>query len=1154
MSLCPSCARESPPEFSFCPYCGAPLADSPGTVEPHSLTEERKVVTTLFCDLVGFTALSEAHDHENIDAMLRAYADCARGIVEAHGGVVEKFIGDAVVAVFGFPRAHDDDPERAMRAGLKIAAEVPKLEWPGDSPLAVRIGINTGETYLHTDIDPQSGETFLTGDAVNTAARLQSAARPGGVVVGELTHELARKAIVYETLAPLIAKGKREPLEVWLVTGTGESRSRTGLRTSGKLDTPFLGREAELRRLLAACETATSTGTTQSVLVTGEPGIGKSRLVLELARSLDERPELITWRQGRCLAYGDASGFAALSEIIKAHAGILDSDDVATLEEKLEAVLPEGEDRAWLRQRLRPLLGLEAAQSAKEESFAAWTLFLKQVASAGPTVLVIEDLHWAGEAMLAFVQQLASRDLRAPLLLVATTRPELLAQHPDTLVPSERVSRLRLAPLAQKEASRLVSALLDEHLAADLRAPILERIGGNPLYAEEYVRLLLDRGLLLKTRGALRLKEGEELSLPDTVQAVLAARLDTLPPAHKALLCDAAVFGETFWDGGVAALSGSNASEVEDVMAALAERQLVRPALSSSLAGEAEYFFWHALTRDVAYGELPKRARAQKHTAAADWLEAKAGERGEEFAEILAQHYVSALEFARAAGDEDVASPLLAPTIRWLSQAGKRALRLDVAAAERHFARALDLAGPSSAERLRLLPDWAEALFLRNRYRESLAAYEEAIDGVRAAGDIRTAAATMCRIREVAAFLGEGTAWLTQEVVDLLANDDPSPEQATVFDHYAASLYFSGRGDLHSVIETETRAIELCDRLGLPEFGGALMVRGLARLDLGDLGGLEDCERAVATVRAQGLGIGRAVIETNYALFIATVRGARVALDAMGEVLEFASRHGLEAYVLSSRAALVEPLRVMGEWDRALAQAADVVSALDETEDVWDLLFLRTQQALILACRGETDEAATFLTWLEEVGRGSGWGIDRSLALVAASAVRLRLGESAAALRLLGDWVATLPAVASLVEYVPEAMRIAFAGGDEQLAARVVEKVESRLPAQRLPLQRHVMASVGGLLAEARGEHSESAAAFAAAASGWREFGGPYEEAQALLGRGRCLVALGRAPEAAPVLEEAREILVRLKAKPATAEADALLQQAVAQKIEGGGA
>ena len=287
---------------------------------------------------------------------------------------------------------------------------------------------------MRLDVDPASGRGFLTGDAVNVAARLQAAAPPGGVAVGALTHELTAGAIEYDELPPVSAKGKAEPVPAWLAL---RPVARTGLRTLPAPDAVFVGREKELSALLAAFGTAAVSKQVQFVLLVGEPGIGKSRLVLELARELEAHPELVRWRQGRCLAYGDGSGFAALVDILKAQAGIVDSDDVATAETKLDAILPEGEDRAWLRQRLRPLLGLEATEASREESFAAWTIFLRDLASAGPTVLVMEDLHWSGEGMLALLEHVTTQELAVPLLFVATTRPELLAEHPDVLVPAK---------------------------------------------------------------------------------------------------------------------------------------------------------------------------------------------------------------------------------------------------------------------------------------------------------------------------------------------------------------------------------------------------------------------------------------------------------------------------------------------------------------------------------------------------------------------------------------------------------------------------------------------------------------------------------------------------------------------------------------------
>ena len=686
MIACPGCGFVAADDFAFCPRCATSLSAE------SAAPEERKVVTTLFCDLVGFTSMSEAADPEDVDAVLRRYHAAARRVIEAHGGVVEKFIGDAVVGVFGVPLVHEDDAERAVRAGLRLLEAVARMARPDGSPLQARVGANTGEALVRLDVAPGSGEAFLVGDAVNTAARLQAAAPPGGVAVGELAHSLSAQAIAYEPLEPLALKGKREPVHAWLAR---RARSRTGLRTAGDSDTPFVGREAELAVLRTAFEDAAEVGQARFCLIVGEPGIGKSRLVLEFARSLDARPALVTWRQGRCLPYGEGVAFWALGEILKAQTGILDADDVATVEEKLAAAVPEGADASWLRQRLRPLLGLQAPQASREENFAAWRRYLEHIGSTRPTVVVIEDLHWAGEAMLAFIEQLLEEGLDVPMLLIATTRPELMRRHEGPLAAAadDRVRRLRLPALARSEASALIAELVEGRPAPEVEERILGLVGGNPLYAEQYVRLLLERGFLGRTGDGRGLEASTGLPLPETVQAVLAARLDTLPSAHKALLGDAAVIGETFWRDGVAALSGRGAAEVDEVMADLIARELVRPVDKPSTESETEYLFWHALVRDVAYGELPRRARLAKHAAVAAWLEAESGARVDERAELLAHHYSTALGLARATGDDDAAASLVGPTIGSLGRAGERALRLDVPAAERHLTQALELAG-----------------------------------------------------------------------------------------------------------------------------------------------------------------------------------------------------------------------------------------------------------------------------------------------------------------------------------------------------------------------------------------------------------------------------------------------------------------------------
>src|SRR5262245_41793337 len=630
MAACPSCAHENPEGANFCMECAAPL----GVPARHS-GEERKVVSVLFCDLVGFTAASESADPEDVDTMLSAYAVMARSQIEGHGGIVEKFIGDAVVGVFGVPAAHEDDPERAVRAGLRIAEGAEELVAVGGAPLRLRVGVDTGETFVRLGANPRLGERVLAGDAINTASRLQAVAPEMGVAVGLLTYEATRVVFDYEELEPATLKGKAEPTRIFPAKAL---RGRNGTDLTRRNDSPLVGRGIDLALLKEVFDKTVATGSVQLVTVVGEPGLGKSRLVAELFAYVDGRLALTTWRQGRCLPYGEGITFWALGEILKGHAGILESDSPAVAEEKLDAVLPDGSERGWFKQRLLPLLGIEATSGAeREELFTAWRRFLEQIAEERPTVLVFEDLHWADEALLEFLEHLADVAEGVPLLLVGTARPELYERHPDYGVRLRNVNRINLAPLTQEETARLVSALLDSTvLPAELQQPILGRAGGNPLYAGEFVRLLKDRDLLDRAGSSWRLREGAEVPIPESVQALIAARLDMLEPDAKSLLADAAVIGKVFWAGAVAQMGDRDLEEITGVLRELSRKELVRPARRSSMEAEAEYAFWHVLARDVAYAQLPRASRASRHVAAAGWIEYKARERVEDLADVLA--------------------------------------------------------------------------------------------------------------------------------------------------------------------------------------------------------------------------------------------------------------------------------------------------------------------------------------------------------------------------------------------------------------------------------------------------------------------------------------------------------------------------------------
>ncbi|HET9555496.1 MAG TPA: adenylate/guanylate cyclase domain-containing protein, partial [Actinomycetota bacterium] len=418
--------------------------------------EERRLVTVLFCDLVGFTARSDQADPEDVGALLRPYHIRLRAEIERLGGTLDKFVGDGVMAVFGAPTTHEDDPERAVRCALAMLAASEELN------LAVRIGITTGEALVRSG--PARQTEGVVGDVVNTASRLQGVAPAGGVVVGEATFRATRRLFDYQELGPVQVKGKADPVPVWRLEG---ARSRTGIDAVRRAGTPFVGRQAELERLKGLFEQTVADWTVRLVTVVGEPGVGKSRFVGELAAAVDARPELVTWRQGRCLPYGDGITFWALGEIVKAQAGILESDPPAEVSAKLRAViadlLPDPSEREWLRARLAPLLGIadaDAVKAERTELFAAWRRFVEAMATSDPLVLVVEDLHWADPAMLEFLQHLVERSADLPLLIVATARPELLERRPGWGDGTPAATRMPLLPLTDLEVARLVAALV----------------------------------------------------------------------------------------------------------------------------------------------------------------------------------------------------------------------------------------------------------------------------------------------------------------------------------------------------------------------------------------------------------------------------------------------------------------------------------------------------------------------------------------------------------------------------------------------------------------------------------------------------------------------------------------------------------------------
>jgi DNA-binding SARP family transcriptional activator/class 3 adenylate cyclase len=903
------------------PAMATPADPSPRAREP---VEERKVVTVLFCDPVGLAAGTDQVDPEDARARLRPYHARVRVEIQRFGGMAERSLGQGVTGVFGAPVAHEDDPERAVRAGLRILEAIEELNQADPSlDLSLRIGISTGQALVALHPGPEAGEGLLAGDVVDAAAHLCGLAPVGGVVVDQATWRPTRRWVTYKALAPVEGKGRPEPISMWRATA---ARSRHGAELRRPAATPFVGRKDELAVLQGVYRRAVREASVQVVTVTGEPGVGKSRLVRELFSFVDGQPDLVDWRQGRCLPYGDGVTYWALGEIVKAEAGILESDGPGEAADKLaaavEAVEERPNEREWLQTRLAPLVGLsgtEGAAAQREEAFAAWRQFLEAVAARNALVVVIEDLHWADAALLEFLQHLMEWSTGVPMLVVCTARPELYERMAGWGGGTRNATTLALPPLTDEHITKLIAALLDQSvLPTKLQTLLLERAGGNPLYAEEFARLLRDQGVLTRRGRAVRLREGAEVPVPDTVQALIAARLDTLSLERKALLQNAAVVGQVFWSGALASMGNLDERQVRSALHELARYELLRPVRRSSVKDQAEYAFWHVLVRDVAYNQLPRAARADRHRRVAEWLEALTPDRAEDRAELLAHHWQAALQFARAAGQDTTA--LVEPARLALREAGDRALELHAfAAAARWYAAALELWPAGDAERPRLLLRLGQAQMYGEQAGGELLI--EARDGLLAQGDREAAAEAEALLSMLAVFQvqGERAMQHARRAVALLEDAGPSPAKAYALANLAQDLML--RAETAQAIQVGRQALTMADRLGLHrEQVEALQAIGLARVLGGDLGGIADLEQAIEIAVEHNLPVS--------ALAYGDLASCLISLGqlARGFQLQAQGRHAAERFGLRPVLRWLQAERLLedywgGRWDAALEGA-----------------------------------------------------------------------------------------------------------------------------------------------------------------------------------------------------------------------------------------
>ncbi len=936
---------------------------------PEERREERKIVTCLFCDLVGFTSRAERMDPEDVRELLQPYHARLRVELERHGGTVEKFIGDAVMAVFGAPASHEDDPERAVRAALAIREALAE-----EGELEVRIGITTGEALIALDARPDAGEGMASGDVVNTAARLQSAAAPGRILVDETTYRATERVIAYELSPPIEAKGKSAPIDVWEAI---RPTARVGVERQG--GAPLVGRDRELTLLRESLARVIGEREAQLVTLVGVPGIGKSRLVYELFQAIETGEHgLVYWRHGRSLPYGDGVTFWALAEMVKAQAGVLETDDASRTEAKLRetvaALVSDPADMEWLDSHLRPLVGLEVTGDTgagrREEAFAAWRRFFEALAENRPLVLVFEDLHWADDALLDFVDYLVDWAGGVPILALGTARPELLSRRPGWGGGKPNALTLSLSPLSDDETAQVVHALLERPLLdADVHRTLLERAGGNPLYAEEFVRMVSQGG-------------HDDLVLPETVQGLIAARLDVLAPSEKELLQAASVLGKVFWLGGAAELAGIERWSAEERLHALERKEFLRRERRTSVAGEVEYGFRHVLARDVAYGQIPRGVRTELHVHAARWIESLG--RPDDHAEMVAYHYLQALELARAAGASiEGFADAARDAIR---EAGDRASSLNsFAASVRFYDEALALGFVSDTHRADTRFRRARALHMSGGDAPE-AALDEARIALLEAGETERAAETDALLAELWWQRGDrdrSSTHLTRAhsvVGDLPA----SPAKAHVLGQVARYRTLAGEND--EALRTGDDALAMAATLGLAELEAhALDTIGLAKINLGDLTGLEDLERSIEiAIAARAPEAARGY--NNLAAVTWGFGDIRRARSLFGEAVAVAEQLGGPTGSFSHAFQTVLLLSG-GEWGEGLQRADEFLAACDAGEPHYVEYQLRLARARARLAREDVQGALDDLA--KTMGPARAAGDPQALVVGLVTAARL---------------------------------------------------------------------------------------------------------------------------------------------------------------------
>jgi predicted ATPase/class 3 adenylate cyclase len=1133
---CPSCGSARRSDERFCGECGSPLAagaPAPAVAAPAAdqPVAERRLVSVLFADLVGFTPLSESRDPEEVRELLSRYFDTCRRLVELYGGVVEKFIGDAVMAVWGTPVAQEDDAERAVRAALDLVAAVTALgDEVGAPELRARAGVLTGEAAVNL---AASGEGMVAGDLVNTAARVQAAAEPGTVLVGEATRRVAEAAVAFEPAGEHELKGKAEPVALWRAVRVTAARGGA-LRSEG-LEAPFVGREREIRLIKELFHASWEQSRAQLVQVSGIAGIGKSRVAWEFFKYLDGLADNVFWHRGRCLAYGEGVAYWALAEMVRMRAQILEGEDQEAAREKLQACLaeyvPDEEERAWIGPRLANLLGLEErVDSDRQDLFAAWRLFFERIADVDPVVLVFEDLQWADQALLAFVEFLLEWSGSQRLYVLALSRPGLTEQQPDFGRGVRNSTTLALEPLSDAEMTQLLDGYVPG-LPEELTQQVLARAQGVPLYAVETVRMLLDRGLLVQ-EGSVYRPTGEigTLEIPETLHALAAARLDGLGSEERQLVQQACVLGKSFTKRALAALTGQVETELEPLLAGLVRKEVLSLQADPRAPERGQYGFLQELLRQVAYDTLSKKDRKARHLAAVAALEESFEGADEEVPEVIASHLLAA---AAAAPDDADAPDIRLRARSALVQAAERAAALAAPEeAQRYLDQAAELAAEEPSLRAELLERAGRLAFQAGSPGEARERLEGAIRLREQSGDQLAAARAGVALADIDVSDGhlDDAARRFEQALATLEPAGPSPE-------LAASLAQLGRmqalrGDEEAAATLE-RALLLAESLALDEplvqalTSKAIVLGREAR----SVEARSLLETALGRARAVGLHAAWWRAAVNLSVMLIRSDEYEYELELGDEVEAQARQRGDREQLASARLGNIGVLAELGRWQEALTRAAEadqLQASPWASSGLIAIAHVHCEQGDIDAAQAVLDDQA----WARDAEQP-----DMSAAFAIAEARLLRACDrSAEALAAAERGLAqrTELGITSWVirSCLFEALEAALELDDHAKAGELLAFADGLQPGQlspQLKAQRH---RFHARLDARRASHDRVDDDFRSAETLFREYGFVFRHAVTQLEHAEWLLEQERVAEAAPLLAQARETFEQLEAKP----------------------